>query len=511
MNLINKGFTYNIFHHKWLLKRCNCRGIASYKNIEESLYNIKEKKKHVNILSLVISNNNLCYCLLKNQIIKKIGLINIKKDIYSYEENDFMRNKVDYTLATQERSEEKQKQQNRKVEKTKILERQKKNLRYNCEKEENPLSFNIKEILTMLNFIKLYSNGKGHTENERDENNNVQHDIKNDHLKYDDKNNNVQHDIKNDHLKYDHENNNVQYDIKKDHLKYDHENNNVQYDIKNDHLKYDHENNNVQYDIKNDHLKYDHENNNVQYDIKNDHLKYDDKSNNLQHDIKNHHLQYDDKNQNFFHISKCSIKKDSENNLPEQIRQNMKNIEKKTYDEKSEKKEEWIIGIEKVNDKYEKNKLKEKILSIIVYFLQSIFDCKILFFCPKEARNHFSNKCNYELNSREETYKYIKNKIKNFPCIQNDDNNINCLFSDSYVISFYTYRYYMYELVKNNRTIFNYLEKQVRKNKNFHYILQTLQKTKNKKNKTDLTDLLKDKINKIIDVETYKLVDKFMF
>ncbi|KOB86163.1 hypothetical protein PFDG_01796 [Plasmodium falciparum Dd2] len=197
--------------------------------------------------------------------------------------------------------------------------------------------------------------------------------------------------------------------------------------------------------------------------------------------------------------------------MPEQIRQNMKNIEKKTYDEKSEKKEEWIIGIEKVNDKYEKNKLKEKILSILVYFLQSIFDCKILFFCPKEARNHFSNKCNYELNNREETYKYIKNKIKNFPCIQNDDNNINCLFSDSYVISFYTYRYYMYELVKNNRTIFNYLEKQVRKNKNFHYILQTLQKTKNKKNKTDLTDLLRDKINKIIDVETYKLVDKFMF
>ncbi|SOS80449.1 conserved Plasmodium protein, unknown function [Plasmodium sp. gorilla clade G1] len=450
MNLINKGFTYNIFHHKWLLKKCNCRGIASYKNIEDSLYNIKEKKKHVNILSLVISNNNLCYCLLKNQIIKKIGLINIKKDIYSYEENDFMKNKADYTLATQQRSEQKQKQkqQNTKVEKTKILERQKKNLRYICQKEENPLSFNIKEILTMLNFIKLYSNGKGHTENEQNENNYVQHDIKNDNLQYDDKNDNLQYDDKND---------------------------------------------------------------NLQYDDKNNNLQYDDKNNNLQHDIKNNNLQYDNKNQNFFHISKCSIKKDGENNLPEQIRQNMKNIEKKTYDEKSEKKEEWIIGIEKVNDKYEKNKLKEKILSILVYFLQSIFDCKILFFCPKEARNHFSNKCNYELNSREETYKYIKNKIKNFPCIQNDDNNINCLFSDSYVISFYTYRYYMYELVKNNRTIFNYLEKQVRKNKNFHYILQTLQKTKNKKNKTDLTDLLRDKINKIIDVETYKLVDKFMF
>ncbi|SOV81277.1 conserved Plasmodium protein, unknown function [Plasmodium sp. gorilla clade G3] len=439
MNLINKGLTYNIFHHKWLLKKCNCRGIVSYKNIEESLNNIKEKKNHVNILSLVISNNNLCYCLLKNQIIKKIGLINIKKDIYSYEENDFMKNKGHYTLPTQERIEEKQKQQTTKVEKTKKLERQKKNLRYNCEKEENPLSFNIKEILTMLNFIKLYSNDIGDTENEKYKSKNLQHDDNSHNLQYDDKSKNLQ------------------------------------------------------------------------YDDNSHNLQYDDNSHNLQYDDKSKNLQYDNKNLNFMHISKCSIKKDNENYLPEQIRQNMKNIEKKTYDEKSEKNEEWIIGIEKVNDKYEKNKLKEKILSIIVYFLQSIFDCKILFFCPKEARNHFSNKCNYELNSREETYKYIKNKIKNFPCIQNGDNNINCLFSDSYVISFYTYRYYMYELVKNNRTIFNYLEKQVRKNKNFHYILQTLQKTKNKKNKTELTDLLKDKIHKIIDVEAYKLVDKFMF
>lgn len=55
-------------------------------------------------------------------------------------------------------------------------------------------------------------------------------------------------------------------------------------------------------------------------------------------------------------------------------------LKKRHMMKKSEKKEEWIIGIEKVNDKYEKNKLKEKILSILVYFLQSIFDCKILFF-----------------------------------------------------------------------------------------------------------------------------------
>ncbi|CAC9698961.1 conserved Plasmodium protein, unknown function [Plasmodium sp. DRC-Itaito] len=473
MNLINKGLTYNIFHHKWLLKKCNCRGIASYKTIEESLYNIKEKKKHVNILSLVISNNNLCYCLLKNQIIKKIGLINIKKDIYSYEENDFMKNKGDYTITTQEKTEEKQKKQTTKMEKTKILEKQKKKLRYNYEKEENPLTFNIKEILTMLKFIKLYSNETADMEKEQDKNNHLQHDHKNNHL----------HDHKNNHL----------------------------HDHKNNHLQHDHKNNHLQCDNKSHNLQCSDKNHNLQCSDKNHNLQYSDKNHNLQCSDKNHNLQCNDKNLNFFHISKCSIKKNNENYLDEQIRENMKNIEKKTYDEKTEKNEKWIIGIEKVNDKYEKNKLKEKILSIIVYFLQSIFDCKILFFCPKEARNHFSNKCNYELNSREETYKYIKNKIKNFPCIQNDDNNINCLFSDSYVISFYTYRYYMYELVKNNRTIFNYLEKQVRKNKNFHYILQTLQKTKNKNDKTELTDLLKDKINKIIDVETYKLVDKFMF
>ncbi|SOV17672.1 conserved Plasmodium protein, unknown function [Plasmodium gaboni] len=437
MNLINKGFTCNIFYQKWLLRKCKYRGIASYKNIEESLNNIKEKKNHVNILSLVISNNNLCYCLLKNQIIKKIGLINIKKDIYSYEENDFIKNKGDYTFPTHQRIEDKQTKQTTKVAMTNKLEAHKTNLRYNCEKEENPLSFNIKEILTMLNFIKLYSNDTANRTNEQDKNNNLQCGDKNNNLQCGDKNNNLQ------------------------------------------------------------------------CGDKNNNLQCGDKNNNLQCDDKYHNLQCDDKNHNFFHISKCSIK--NENYLPEQIRQNMNNTEKKTYNEKTDKNEEWVIGIEKVNDKYEKNKLKEKILSIIVYFLQSIFNCKILFFCPKEARNHFSKKCNYELNSREETYKYIKNKIKNFPCIQNDDNNINCLFSDSYVISFYTYRYYMYEQVKNNRTIFKYLEKQVRKNKNFHYILQTLQKTKNKKNKGELTDLLKDKINKIIDIETYKLVDKFLF
>ncbi|CRH01740.1 conserved Plasmodium protein, unknown function [Plasmodium relictum] len=354
MNIIKKKLINFIILKKWLHN--DLRFINNYKNIENCLNDIKTKGKDVNILSLVISNNNLCYCLLKNKIIKKIGLINIKKDIFSYNENSINTKKQrNYTENV--------------------------NLRYNYDKEESPLSFNIREILTILNFIKLYSNTEESALNEQGFQNN--------------KNNNVEI-INSERLS---------------------ENIN-----KNEHINVN------EFDT-----------------LKNNSLK---------------------------------------------------------------KKEEWIIGIEKVNEKYEKNRIKEKILSIIVYFMQSIFKCKIIFFCPKEARKYFSNKCNYNLTNREEAYKYIKNKIKDFPSVDKNDNSLNYLFSDCYIISFYTYRYYMHELIKSNRKIFNYLEKEVRKNKSLNNILQTLKKTENEKYKQDLRDLLKDRINRIIENEAYKLVDK---
>ncbi|CXJ01090.1 conserved Plasmodium protein, unknown function [Plasmodium berghei] len=363
MNAIKKELKNLILCRKWVH---NIRYIGSNKNIEQCLDGMKAKGNSVNILSLVISNNNLCYCLLKNKNIKKIGLINIKKDSYSYDSNLL--------------SSKKEKKNNR----------ENNNLNYNYDKEESPLSFNIKEILTVLNFIKLYSN------------------------KQDDSN--------------------KEYAQRQNEM-----------DISN---------------TQNEH--------NI---LKNDKSEIHQKGN--------------------------------------------KNVEEKKCDNgnqtsKNNNTEQWVIGIEKINEKYEKNKIKEKIMSIIVYFLQSIFKCKIVFLCPKEARKYFSIKCNHNLNNREETYTFIKNKIKNFPSIENNNNsNINFLFSDAYVISFYTYRYYMHDIIKNNRLIFNYLEKEVKRNKSFNHILQTLKRTQNEQNKMDLTDLLKNKINRIVENEAYKLVDKY--
>ncbi|SBS87999.1 hypothetical protein PMALA_021230 [Plasmodium malariae] len=308
------------------------RYVSSIKSIEHCLEEMKAKGCNINVLSLVISNNNLCYCLLKNKTIKKIGLINIKKDFYSYEQvnTNTKKRKANF---------------------------EKENLRYSYDKEESPLNQIEKD------------NDRG----------------------------------------------------------------------------------------------------------------------------KKHELLSSEK---FTEIL-------SDEYASEQVTHcdNLKNALGK-------RKEEWIIGIEKVNEKYEKNRIKEKILSVIVYFLRSIFQCKILFFCPKEARKYFSRKCNSNLNNREETYKYIKNKIKDFPSVDKNDNKMNCLFSDSYVISFYTYRYYMHELVKSNRKIFLYLENEVRKNKSFNNILQTLKKTQDEKYKIDLRDLLKDRIDRIVENESYILVDK---
>ncbi|CRG95058.1 conserved Plasmodium protein, unknown function [Plasmodium gallinaceum] len=361
MNLIKKKIINSIFLKKWLHN--NLRFINNFKNVENCLNDIKTKGKDINVLSLVISNNNLCYCLFKNKIIKKIGLINIKKDIYSYDENSMNTKKKKNYIENV-------------------------NKRYNYDKDENPLSFNIREILTILNFIKIYSNKEENDSKEGLQNN-------------EDRNSEI---------------------------------------------------------------------------------------------INN--------GNSYKNISKNEIESNNEHINVNEF-DNFK-------DSSSKKKKEWIIGIEKVNEKYEKNRIKEKILSIIVYFMQSIFKCKIIFFCPKEARKYFSNKCNYNLTNREEAYIYIKNKIKNFPKIDENNNSLNCLFSDCYIISFYTYRYYMHELIKNNRKIFNYLEKEVRKNKSFNHILQTLKKTENEKSKNDLRGLLKDRINRIIENEAYKLVDKYI-
>ncbi|CAD2101771.1 conserved Plasmodium protein, unknown function [Plasmodium vinckei brucechwatti] len=353
MNVIKKELKNLIVYRKWLH---NVRYIRSQTNIEQCLDGMKGKGNSVNILSLVISNNNLCYCLLKNKNIKKIGLINIKKDSYSYNPN-FISS---------------QKEKNNK--------REDNNLNYNYDKCESPLSFNIREILTVLNFIKLYSNRQDDT--------------------------------------------NIEYAQGQNGIN----------------------------------TSNTHNENNM---LTNDKLENDQKGSN--------------------HVNQVS----NNNNT-----------------------EQWVIGIEKINEKYEKNKIKEKIMSIIVYFLQSIFKCKIIFLCPKEARKYFSIKCNHTLNNREETYAFIKNKIKNFPSVENKNSNVNFLFSDAYVISFYTYRYYMHDIIKNNRLIFNYLEKEVKKNKSFNHILQTLKRTQNEQNKLDLTDLLKNKINRIVENEAYKLVDK---
>ncbi|VTZ70480.1 conserved Plasmodium protein, unknown function [Plasmodium chabaudi chabaudi] len=362
MNVIKKELKNLIGYRKWLH---NVRYIGSQKNIEQCLDGMKAKGNSVNILSLVISNNNLCYCLLKNKNIKKIGLINIKKDSYSYNPN-FISS---------------QKEKNNK--------REDNNLNYNYDKGESPLSFNIREILTVLNFIKLYSN--------RQDGTNIEH------------------------------------------------------------------------------------------------AQGQNETNTLNTHNENSILT-NDKSENYQKESKNMEEKNSDNvNQPSNNNNNA---------------EQWVIGIEKINEKYETNKIKEKIMSIIVYFLQSIFKCKIVFLCPKEARKYFSIKCNHTLNNREETYAFIKNKIKNFPSVENKNSNINFLFSDAYVISFYTYRYYIHDIIKNNRLIFNYLEKEVKKNKSFNHILQTLKRTQNEQNRLDLTDLLKNKINRIIENEAYKLVDK---
>ncbi|SBT80078.1 conserved Plasmodium protein, unknown function [Plasmodium malariae] len=358
------------------------RYVSSIKSIEHCLEEMKAKGCNINVLSLVISNNNLCYCLLKNKTIKKIGLINIKKDFYSYEQvnTNTKKRKANF---------------------------EKENLRYSYDKEESPLSFNIREILTVLKFIKLYS-------------------VK------------EEHNIIGNNNEYIDEENSSKKKKKKNVFTLD------------------------------------------QIEKDNDRGK-------------KHELLSTEK---FTEIL-------SDEYASEQVTHcdNLKNALGK-------RKEEWIIGIEKVNEKYEKNRIKEKILSVIVYFLRSIFQCKILFFCPKEARKYFSRKCNSNLNNREETYKYIKNKIKDFPSVDKNDNKMNCLFSDSYVISFYTYRYYMHELVKSNRKIFLYLENEVRKNKSFNNILQTLKKTQDEKYKIDLRDLLKDRIDRIVENESYMLVDK---
>lgn len=341
--------------------------------IERHLKEIQEKGNSVNVLGLVISNNNLCYCLLKNKVIKKIGIINIKKDINSYNDDN---DGDDYYYKNKEKR--KSSYISSESTQSKSFEKNNLNLTYNYNRAENPLCFNIKEILTLLNFIKLHSEDGtvdiptvGNTESEF--------------------------------------------------------------------------------------------------------VKLNNMSNNSN-----------------------SIREEG-------------SIKEKEKEKKKKVMSEWIIGIEKVNEKYEKNKMKEKILSILAYFMQSIFQCRIMYFCPKEARKCFSNKCNFQLINREITYKYIKKKIVNFPSVEGyKDHSINYLFSDCYVIAFYTHRYYMHELVKNNRNIFTYLEKEVRKNKNFNNILNALKKAENDNCKQDLKEVLKDKIKKIVELETYKLVDRYI-
>lgn len=351
--------------------------------IERHLKEIQEKGNAVNVLGLVISNNNLCYCLLKNKVIKKIGIINIKKDINSYyDDDDYCKNKEkrnSSSISPQSTQSTKSAQSIQ----SKASGKNNLNLTYNYSREENPLCFNIKEILTLLNFIKLHSDD-GTLDIPTAEN------------------------------------------------------------------------------------------------AESDFVKLNNTSN-------------------------------SSNNIREEGKIKEKEKEKKEKEKKEKAMSEWIIGIEKVNEKYEKNKMKEKILSILAYFMQSIFQCRIMYFCPKEARKCFSNKCNFQLLNREITYKYIKQRIANFPSVEGyKDHSVNYLFSDCYVIAFYTHRYYMHELVKNNRRIFTYLEKEVRKNKSFNNILNALKKAENENCKQDLKEVLKDKIKKIVEMETYKLVDRYI-
>ncbi|ANQ09635.1 Uncharacterized protein PCOAH_00042520 [Plasmodium coatneyi] len=324
---------------------------------------MKRKGCDVNVLSLVISNNNLCYCLLRNKIIKKIGLINIKKDFQPYEQGPSSTRKGKNKLDKEE-------------------------LAYSYDREDTPLSFNIREILTVLNLVKLHSDGDGQQGNNSIDNHN-------------------------------------------------------------------------------------------------------DSS------------------------AQCSQPGDPPmgaytGRVKGEEEQHYEKTPPQQHQRPKQPPQEWIIGIEKVNDKYEKNRTKEKILSVLVYFLNSIFKCQIIFFCPKEARKYFSTKCSCTLETREETYKYIKDKVKNFPSVSKGDNTVNCLFSDSYVMAFYTYRYYMHHLVKNNRTVFNYLESEVRRNRSFNNILQSLKRVENEECSHDLRELLRDRIGRIVDRESYRLVDRHM-
>ncbi|GAW82233.1 hypothetical protein, conserved [Plasmodium gonderi] len=380
MNIVNKKLA-NIpcFLKRWLHSnnKFTTRHVSNRRNIEPYLSEMKKKGYSVNVLSLVISNNNLCYCLLKNKIIKKIGLINIKKDFHSNEKQG--------PPATTRKGKN---------------NFEKDVLKYSYDREANPLNFNIREILTILNFIKLYSNSEKQGVSEKTS-----------------RKKNTSEDFSTQGEEND------------------------------------------------------------------------------EHDMKH---------------NEQAKQEDNHLNNKDHVKEPVQHLWNIPSNETEAGKDEWIIGIEKVNDKYEKNKMKEKILSVIVYFLSSIFECKILFFCPKEARKYFSTKCNYSLNSREETYKYIKDKVKNFPSVNKNDNNINCLFSDSYVVAFYTYRHYMHELVKNNPTVFTYLETEVRRNKSFNNILQALKKMENEQCTLDFKDLLKDRIARIVEKESYKLVDKYL-
>ncbi|EUD67647.1 hypothetical protein C922_01832 [Plasmodium inui San Antonio 1] len=370
MNIIKKELThFPCFLRRWLHNnRKDTRQVSSRRSIEPCLSEVKRKGCDVNVLSLVISNNNLCYCLLRNKIIKKIGLINIKKDFQPYEQGPSSTPKRKNNLDKEE-------------------------LTYSYDREDTPLSFNIREILTVLNLVKLHSDEDGqHGERASGSGNGGVYDS----------------------------------------------------------------------------------------------------------------------------ASGSSAEWSQPGDPPDgaHIGGAKGGEEQQQQPQQSQPQrqaQEWIIGIEKVNDKYEKNRTKEKILSILVYFLNSIFKCQIVFFCPKEARKYFSTKCSCTLETREETYKYIKDKVRNFPSVSSkSDNKVNCLFSDSYVMAFYTYRYYMHHLVKNNRTVFNYLESEVRRNRSFNNILQSLKRVENDESSHDLRELLRDRIGRIVDRESYRLVDRDM-
>lgn len=383
MNIIKKELShFPCFLRRWLHNNGrDTRQMSSRRGIEPCLNDMKRKGCDVNVLSLVISNNNLCYCLLRNKIIKKIGLINIKKDFQPYEQGSSSTRKGKNKLDKEE-------------------------LTYSYDREDTPLSFNIREILTVLNLVKLHSDGDGQQgESSKGMTSGTTSDTTS--------------------------------------------------------------------GITND----------------NPNGGADQWS------------QAGDPPMGA-HTGKAKVGEEKQHRhgqSPPQEHQRPK-----------QSSQEWIIGIEKVNDKYEKNRTKEKILSVLVYFLNSIFKCQIVFFCPKEARKYFSTKCSCNLETREETYKYIKDKVRNFPTVSKSDNAVNCLFSDSYVMAFYAYRYYMHHLVKNNRTVFNYLESEVRRNRSFNNILQSLKHMENKESSHDLRELLRDRIGRIVDRESYRLVDRHM-